>query len=339
MNDKSLAIGGAAALVIGLFLPIVSLPIVGQVNLIGNFTNLSALALLALAGLALFLVAKDRVADALWPGGAAALMLAYWFVRLQWQIGQAKAAMEETLGPDNPFAELARTAAGTIQLQWGWLVLIAGAAALVYASLRARKARAEDTAARVPSERAIMIASVLLVLVMPVSDAWAYAARERDDRGSEAGTVAAASDAAAADSAMSGEVAGDAPSAEEKAYIRDHVALYDLEGKYYDSMLDGRVPGVDFKIKNNGNRTLNEVKVLIRFQDAAGKDIAEEEFYPVLVSEYNYSGDNTPLRPNYIWQQEQDRFYTAKKVPSEWQSGKVTGQIVDIEFAPPGDAR
>lgn len=336
MNDKTLAIGGAIALIIGLFLPIVSLPMVGQVNLIGNFTNMSSLALLALGVLALFLAAKDRVAEAIWPGGAAAAMLAYWFVQLQWRIAETKAAMTDALR-DNPFAGLAQTAADSIQLQWGWLVLIAGAGAIVYAALRARKADAtSDEAAAGPDMRMIAAASLLLALVMPVSDAWSYfSARGEAELGDDEAITASAMDAVADAEA----VLGDSPSGEERAYIRDHLTLYDLEGSYFDSILDGRVPGVDFKIRNDGNRTLNEVRVLIRFLDTQGNAIAEEEYFPVLVSEYNFGDDNSPLRPNYIWQQEQGQFYSAKSVPSEWQAGKVTGKIVDIEFAPPGDSQ
>lgn len=40
---------------------------------------------------------------------------------------------------------------------------------------------------------------------------------------------------------------------------------YDLEAKYYESRLDGTVPGIDFEIKNTGNRTLNRVKVRLVF--------------------------------------------------------------------------
>ena len=47
----------------------------------------------------------------------------------------------------------------------------------------------------------------------------------------------------------------------------------------------------------------------------------------------NFSGDNKPLRPNYIWQQEPDKFFSSKSVPDEWATGKATASIVEIEFA------
>jgi hypothetical protein len=90
---------------------------------------------------------------------------------------------------------------------------------------------------------------------------------------------------------------------------------------------------VDFKIQNNGDRTLNKVTVRVIFFDAAGTPISEEEYHPVVVSAYSI-GDNTPLRPHYIWQQESDKFYEAKNVPSEWAEGKATATITEIEFGP-----
>ena len=91
-----------------------------------------------------------------------------------------------------------------------------------------------------------------------------------------------------------------------------------------------------FKIKNNGNRTLNGVTVRVVFYDSAGKPISEEEYNPVIVSSYNFGDDNKPLRPNYIWQDEADKFYAAKSVPSEWEVGKASATITDIDFAPNG---
>ena len=114
------------------------------------------------------------------------------------------------------------------------------------------------------------------------------------------------------------------------AYIQSRLELYDLTAKYHDSVLDGRVPGVDFKIRNKGERTLKKVEVTVHFKDAAGKIISEKAFYPVLVTEFG--GDNNPLKPGYIWQMETGHFYAAKNVPSEWDEGRADFKITDIEF-------
>ncbi len=118
---------------------------------------------------------------------------------------------------------------------------------------------------------------------------------------------------------------------EKQEYI-DKVELYNLTARYYQTFRDDRVPGVEFKLRNNGDRTLKCVEVTVYFKDSEGKIITEEIYNPVLVSRYSIGRDNRPLRPNYIWQLERGKFYQAKSVPSEWQDGAVSAQITDIEF-------
>lgn len=328
MNRQTLGYVGAGLLVAGLFLPVVTLPFAGNVTLMGNGTNFAALALLVLGGISAVLVAKDRQSDLVWPGLAAAATLIFLFGRLQYNLSEMRSSMKELA--DNPFGGAVQAATGTVQIQWGWLVLAAGAGILIYLAMQSRK-EAEEPLLRVGDEggKPFMLAAIACFLVAPAQDAWGLL--QRDSANSD---VAPADDAAvksgfgdaAADS-------GDSRTAEEAAYIRDHLKVYNLEGRYFDSLLDGRVPGVDFKIKNDGDRTLNEVKVKVVFYDDQDKPIGEEEYYPVLVTSSGI-GDNTPLRPNYIWQQESGQFYSAKSVPSEWKTGKVSATITDIEFAP-----
>ena len=92
------------------------------------------------------------------------------------------------------------------------------------------------------------------------------------------------------------------------------------------------MPGVDFKLKNGGDRSLNEVEVTVYFQGSGGAIIAEESYHPVLVSTYSF-GNNKPLKPNYIWQMERGKFYKADSVPTEWKEGAASATITDIEFA------
>ncbi len=110
------------------------------------------------------------------------------------------------------------------------------------------------------------------------------------------------------------------------------ISLYDLKAKYYETYLEKKVPGVEFKIKNKGNRTLKEVEVTVYFKDVKGTVIAEKQYHPVLVTKYSY-GRNKPLKPNYIWQQEQGKFYKADSVPNEWKEGAISANITNIEFS------
>lgn len=119
---------------------------------------------------------------------------------------------------------------------------------------------------------------------------------------------------------------------EKQAYL-EKVALYDLKAKYYETYLDKKVPGVEFKIKNKGKRTLKEVEVTVYFKDKKGTIIAEKQYHPVLVTKYSFGRDNKPLKANYIWQMERGKFYKADSVPTEWQEGAVSAKITNIEFS------
>lgn len=327
MDKQKLGYLGAGLLVAGLFLPIVTMPMVGNVTLMANGTNLAALALLVLAGIGAVLVAKDRQSDLVWPSFAAAVSLAYLFGRLQYTLSHMRSEMADSL-KDNPFAGMAQAAIGAVQIQWGWLVLGAGAGILIYLAMQARKA--EDRPLFQLGEqgdRGLLAASIACLLVAPTLDGWGLI---NGGKGAGSNAPAVSGGAGIAPSPESTSTAN----AEQAAYIRDHLKIYDLEGRYFDSILDGRVPGVDFKIKNDGNRTLNKVMVRVVFYDAQGKPIAEEEYSPVFVTSSGFGDDNKPLRPNYIWKQEQGQFYTAKRVPSEWKTGKVTATVTEIEFGP-----
>jgi len=116
-------------------------------------------------------------------------------------------------------------------------------------------------------------------------------------------------------------------------YISNNIELYDFEANYIDPTVDGRVPGVVFKIKNSGDRVLNQIEVTVYFHDAAGNTIAKEDFHPVLASGYFYSFDRKPLKPGNVWQQESGRFFSAKSISSKWDEGNATAEITDIEFA------
>jgi hypothetical protein len=109
----------------------------------------------------------------------------------------------------------------------------------------------------------------------------------------------------------------------------EKLELYDFKAKYFESVLDGRIPGVEFKLRNKGDRALKKVRVVVYFQDASGTTIAEEDYTPVLSGGFS---SGAPLKPGYIWQQERGRFLSAKKIPSEWKEGAAFAKITEIQF-------
>lgn len=325
MNSKTMGFVGAGLLIVGLFLPIATLPFLGDVTLMSNGFNIVAIGLLILGLLSGVMVWAERREALIWSGAAALLTIIYMFGRIQWAMTRMGSDMAEGL-EGNPFAGLAQTAMASVGLQWGWLILAAGPVLLVYVAVQERQVEGSPLfSASDNVERIAAGISVLTLLIAPVQDAWGYFNATTTDMNN---VGSALSSPVAQSEASSG------PTAEEASYISNSLRLYEFEAKYYDSMLDGRTPGVDFKIKNEGDRTINSLTVKVVFYDAEDQPIAEELYYPVNVGGFSMGNEDRPLRPNYIWQQESDRFYTAKNVPSEWGEGKARATITDIEFDP-----
>jgi len=115
----------------------------------------------------------------------------------------------------------------------------------------------------------------------------------------------------------------------EKVEYYEKIKIFEFEAKMFKSTLYGETPGVKFAIQNLGDKTLTQVGVIVYFYDDSGLPIAEEKFYPILVTEYCFS-DCDPLRPNYIHRMGSN-FYRVEKVGPEW-SGKADIEIIDIEF-------
>jgi len=325
MNSKTMGFVGAGLLIVGLFLPIATMPVLGSVTLMSYGFSIVATGLLMLGLLSGFLVWTDRRDALIWTGGGALLTVIYLFGRLQWAMTSMRSSLTEGL-KDSLLAGLAQTAMASVGLQWGWLVLAAGPAVMVYVAVQDQKSEGSRLfAVNDVVERFAAALSVLVLLIAPAQGAWSYFSAPKVDASAVGSAPSANSTQAEATSA---------PSAEEANYINSNLRLYEFEAKNFDSLLDGRVPGVDFKIKNEGGRTINSLTVRVVFFDANDKPIAEEVFYPVNVGEYSTGNEAKPLRPNYIWQQESGQFYTAKSVPSEWKEGNAKATITELKFAP-----
>lgn len=119
----------------------------------------------------------------------------------------------------------------------------------------------------------------------------------------------------------------------EKMRYIDKIEITDFVAKRIDTYLNKNTPAVRISLKNKGDRTLREVKVVVYFQDKDGKTIFEDDFYPVLVSQYRTSGDNKPLKPGYVREMESGKYFTIESALSEWKEGKAVAKIVDLEFA------
>lgn len=84
---------------------------------------------------------------------------------------------------------------------------------------------------------------------------------------------------------------------------------------------------VEGKLRNTGDRSLDVVEITIYFLDSAGNRIGEEQYYPV--NTMAYSGDDSPLRPNYV----RDWGYVVESdAPSDWDK-TVEVAVTDVEFS------
>ncbi len=113
------------------------------------------------------------------------------------------------------------------------------------------------------------------------------------------------------------------------AYFKK-IKINKLKAKYSTNLINQQIPGVDFTLKNNGDRILSQVEITVYFLDKNGDPIHEEIYTPV--NSDLRLGATKPLKPKYVWRVERGYFLPAKSVPSEWKVGKVKAEITNVEF-------
>lgn len=138
LNHKRLALAGSAILFIGIFCPLISLPILGSVNYFQNGEG-DGVILLILSVITAGAAATDKVTWALFTGLGAFVVMVISFFMFQQHIDEMQTKIQSELA-GNPFQELSDAALNSIQLQWGCAVLMLGAATMVYAGWSARTA-------------------------------------------------------------------------------------------------------------------------------------------------------------------------------------------------------
>jgi hypothetical protein len=131
---RVLGVVGSLVLMVGVFTPIVSAPFVGSLNYFRNGHGDGTI-LLALGVISLAIVWRDYLRGLLViTGGLSLAILTFTFVNLQMHLSEMRSDMATQLA-GNPFASLATGFAESVQLQWGWALLVAGAGAVIAAGL------------------------------------------------------------------------------------------------------------------------------------------------------------------------------------------------------------
>lgn len=131
--EKMLGFAGSALLLIGAFLPLVSLPMVGGVTYVRGGSG-EGILIVIMALVAALLVAKDRFTGVAITGALASALMIFTFVNFQSRVANAQERMNSELA-GNPFKGLADTMMQSVQLEWGWAVLILGVVCLFASSI------------------------------------------------------------------------------------------------------------------------------------------------------------------------------------------------------------
>ena len=126
---KIAGFGGAFLNFIGVFMPIVKVPIRGGMNYFQNGKG-DGVVILVLAGLAVYFLLTERVKKLYISGIGSLVMLCFTFVYFQTKMHDIKTSMDSELA-GNPFRGFADIAVQSVQLQWGWVVLIVGSCLII----------------------------------------------------------------------------------------------------------------------------------------------------------------------------------------------------------------
>ncbi len=134
-TDFKLLLGiiGSALLILGVFCPIVSIPIIGGMNYFQNGKGDGTIVLVLAAGSAVLALARQF--QWLWfTGGGSLGMLIFTFVRFQSLMKDAKRGLSSDLR-GNPFAGAAEGLFDSVvQLQWGFAILVIGSVLVIAAA-------------------------------------------------------------------------------------------------------------------------------------------------------------------------------------------------------------
>ena len=125
--DRRFTLGllGSIASFVGVFAPIIQIPIIGQHNFFQNGRGDGSI-ILVLALLSLLLTLSSHFRGLIATGLLSLALLAYTYMNIQSRISAMREEMNQRL-TDNPFRGIGEAMMQSVQLQWGWAVLVVGA--------------------------------------------------------------------------------------------------------------------------------------------------------------------------------------------------------------------
>lgn len=126
MNTRQIiALASAALWLLGPSLRSISLPLVGSMNYFqnGHGDEVLVVGFAVLAAFGAFAQSRTKLLIA---GIGSLAMLAFTFINFQSKMSNLHSSMDQDLG-DNPFKGIADAMVQTVELQWGWAVVLIGA--------------------------------------------------------------------------------------------------------------------------------------------------------------------------------------------------------------------
>ena len=128
-TKQLLGLIGSTVLFVGVFAPIVSVPIMGNINYFNNGKG-DGVIVLVLAVISLILVLLKKFKGLWFTGLGSVGIMVFTFVNFQISLANTINQMETELA-GNPFRGIADMAMQSVQIQWGWALLIVGAVLVI----------------------------------------------------------------------------------------------------------------------------------------------------------------------------------------------------------------
>ncbi len=129
-KQQLVGLAGGVILLLGVFLPIVSMPITGSISVFSS-GRVDGYILLVLAIISLILAFINNVKPLRITGGVSLLIVIVDFIYLLYTLNSIKGDVSDKL-KGNPFGGMADAMMSTIQIQYGWVFLFIGSLLLVY---------------------------------------------------------------------------------------------------------------------------------------------------------------------------------------------------------------
>ncbi len=123
---------GTIALTVGTFCPIVSIPLLGGINIL-HLNDWAGITLLILAAFSLVFLFLQMTRCLFYTGLGSCLLIVYLFYSYYSEKSKAIEEIGQEMA-DSPFHNIANAAIESVQLEWGIGILIVGSALLISAS-------------------------------------------------------------------------------------------------------------------------------------------------------------------------------------------------------------